>query len=260
MTLKDVTVESYFDRNTHLIPKYDIKDCEELDYYINTLKLPEFQNSELKIYLDRVKNMIASPVSSLFVFPKFEARDNSIFDKKLLEEIDKCVIGKDLPFKMPSENYSAAQGKFRNDDIATIRFYLTHVGRYRKNAYFTVGCNKYNKLIDCVNLYDEFIDELLKDAVNNSKNITPLIFYSDRDKKDEIVLDNRISIAFNLLRKDNFIFGDVSDLSKQVMFDKIMKGSNETTDEFVRLISDYSLLSELKNNPKNPQVIKRLTR
>lgn len=258
MKLENVKIERLEDYK-ELFDKYNITNYGELDYYINVLKIMELQKDEIIKQLDKVKKHLNSQTAQGIILPKFKVYENSIFNKELLDSIDESIPSVLLPYKMPSQNHTTILAKNQPMTIRKLRTRLQSVNEFDKNVFDSRNTKKEGIVVDSINMYDEYIDELIRFLIKKNKPINSNIFYADYDEKKEIAYDNRKEIAFNMLSNTNsFVFGNISDKSKDTMFNNICKGDNRTTNEFVDMIVNYSMLQELEKKPTNPKVIKRL--
>ena len=260
MKLQNIMIER-LDNYKKLLEKYDIRDYGKLDYYINVLKVPELQEKGLIEKLNKVKKHLDSKVSKSIVLPKFECYENSVFSKELLDSIDDNTPSILLPYKLPSENHTTILAKNQPLTVKDLRYELQYVDERDRNVFNTRNTKKETIVVDSLSLYDEFIDELLKYSIKNNLDINSYLFFNDKELKNKIVMENRKEIAFNMLtNSDRFVFGEVSDKTKDTMFYNICRANSRTTKEFVDMISNYSIFEELDKNPTNPKVLKRISR
>ncbi len=259
-----MTLEHFLITNHDLYPysdlfnKYGIDTYQDLYHYVVELKIPELQKDKIIKALYKRIELNETNKWRLMEMPEFKTYENTSFNTNSLNRVDESNKGVVLPYKRPSEFSTSISRTINNMSIGEIKYRLTHVSAYGKNLISGVGEVKKVRLIDCIKFYENHIITLAE-YKSMGNILSPEIFFTDYNDKKKIVIEYKNDIVQNLLDGANdFVFGPASDSEKERMLDYIKKGNNKTTNEFIDLITNYSLLDELEKNPANPSVVKRL--
>lgn len=253
--------------------KYKIVTAYDLLYCYFVLDVEELKNKRID---KLIKKYLKLPKKDTYkdVLPVFSTYDRSAIDMEILKEMDRRTSCNVIPYKTPSITNSAIffdlsrkeflkytqAGKQLIQKTINVKQFKERLNLYDiyGKPYYGRGMTTDNRkrLNECIDLYDRQVVQLISESGLDR----PISFYTDYDEKMEIISENKYEIVAKLLdSSDRFLFGNLSDNHKFKIYEGLDKNNAYGT-EMLNILTNYSTLRELEENPTEPAVIKKLIR
>lgn len=247
------------------LENYGIKNYLELERMIESGN-PSFQKPFFRIALVNAKKALnkINSMNKQGVVYSFRAFHDSYFDEIALNSALGNVNASRLLLTSPLNGQRTTNERLNKYTVLELKELLGLISLDGKNAFTSnfgsFGPAKTLKVVEAINFLESQMMRLAASSPNYQEDA--FLFFKDEDRKREMIRDDILGITTEFLEGGSeYIFGSLSDNSKESLMEKVMmpttKKDNMVRDKFISMIADYTITEELEKGEARTRALKR---